>query len=111
MMLGITLQTWWVQVNDEPGPELILSCANVLGAGSFHIARHRYTVYSTTVVYFVAKLMQTRQNKKLRHHSHLFSFSSNDGYHRLRGKTIITAVMHVLQECIALVPIVRETGP
>ena len=22
MMLGITLQTWWVQVNDEPGPEL-----------------------------------------------------------------------------------------
>ena len=25
MMLGITLQTWWVQVNDEPGPELILS--------------------------------------------------------------------------------------
>ena len=25
MMFGITLQTWWVQVNDEPGPELILS--------------------------------------------------------------------------------------
>ena len=24
MMVGTNLRTWWVQVNDEPGPELIL---------------------------------------------------------------------------------------